>query len=206
MVWRNPDRQVILASQSPRRREILSALGIDFDVVLPSVESEAAFLDGHSLDKGLAALAAAKAQSVSLSRPDALVLGADTVVSIDGAIIGKPKNRTDAAAMLGCLSGRTHTVLTSVALVCGARGACSFSAGAVETTTVQFRSLAQWEIDEYLDCGEYRDKAGAYAIQGRAMAFVDRIDGCYYNVVGLPIRKTIDLFAAYADRKGAPNV
>jgi septum formation protein len=171
--------------------------------MLPSVENEATFFSGRTLDKGLAALSVAKAQSVSLSRPDALVLGADTVVSIDGAILGKPKTRGDAAAMLGRLSGRRHAVLTSVALVCGE---CGFAAGAVETTAVQFRALAQWEIDEYLGRGEYLDKAGAYAIQGRAMAFVDRIDGCYYNVVGLPVRKTIDLFAAYADRKGAPNV
>lgn len=203
MVWRNPDRRVILASQSPRRREILSALGFCFEVVPPSVENEAAFFSGRALDKGLSALAEAKAQSVSLSRPESLVLGADTVVSIDGAVIGKPKTQSEAAAMLGRLSGRRHAVLTSVALLCGE---CGFAAGAVETTAVQFRSLAQWEIDEYLDLGEYCDKAGAYAIQGSAMAFVDRIDGCYYNVVGLPVRKTIDLFAAYADRKGASNV
>ena len=203
MVWRNPDRRIILASQSPRRREILSALGFEFDVVRPSVENETDFFSGRQLDKELAALAVAKAQSVSLTAPDALVLGADTVVSIDGVALGKPTTKSDAVTMLGRLSGRRHTVLTSVALVCGE---CGFSAGAVETTAVQFRSLAQWEIDEYLGRGEYLDKAGAYAIQGRAMAFVDKIDGCYYNVVGLPVRKTIDLFASYADRKGAPNV
>ncbi len=203
MVWRNPDRRIILASQSPRRREILSALGFEFDVVRPSVENEADFFSGRQLDKELAALAVAKAQSVSVSRPDALVLGADTVVSIDGVALGKPTTKSDAATMLRRLSGRRHTVLTSVALVCGE---CGFAAGAIETTAVQFRSLAQWEIDEYLSRGEYCDKAGAYAIQGRAMAFIDRIDGCYYNVVGLPVRKTIDLFASYADRKGAPNV
>jgi septum formation protein len=202
MMWRNPDRRIILASQSPRRRDILKSLGFGFDVVAPSVENEASFFPGRSVDKALAELAAAKANSVSSSHPAALVLGADTIVSVDGVVIGKPKDPADASAMLGRLSGRKHLVLTSVALACEE---CNFSAGAVEVTTVFFRSLAQWEIEEYLGFDEYRDKAGAYAIQGKAMAFVDGIEGCYYNVVGLPVRKTIDLFTAYANRKAASN-
>jgi septum formation protein len=178
-------------------------MGFVFEVIAPLVESEGAFFSGFPLEDALQKLADAKAQSVSAGRPEALVLGADTIVSIDGAILGKPTTAGDAAGMLACLSGRTHAVLTSAALVCAE---CNFAARATEKTMVVFRSLAQWEIDEYLECGEYRDKAGAYAIQGRAMAFVDRIEGCYYNVVGLPVKKTIDLFSAYANRKDAGNV
>jgi|WetSurMetagenome_2_1015567.scaffolds.fasta_scaffold00072_40 septum formation protein len=203
MVWNNPDRRVILASQSPRRRDILRGLGFTFRTVRPSVKSEAAFLTGRPLKKGLAALALAKAASVAQREPGALVLGADTVVVVDGEAIGKPRGRREAGAMLRRLSGKTHAVHTSVALVCGGSG---FSSVSVETTRVRFRKLAEWEIDAYLRLDEHADKAGAYAIQGRAMAFVDGIDGCYYNVVGLPVRKTIDLFAAYANRKGATNV
>lgn len=202
-VWRNPDRRIILASQSPRRRDILSLMGFVFEVIAPLVENEDAFLSGSALDVALQRLAGAKAQSVAAARPEALVLGADTIVSIDGAILGKPKTAGDAAVMLARLSGRMHAVLTSVALVCLE---CGFAASATEKTMVLFRSLAQGEIDDYLERGEYRDKAGAYAIQGRAMSFVDRIEGCYYNVVGLPVKKTIDLFSTYANRKDAGNV
>jgi septum formation protein len=178
-------------------------MGFVFEVIAPLVENEDAFLSGSALDVALQRLAGAKAQSVAAARPEALVLGADTIVSIDGAILGKPKTAGDAAVMLARLSGRMHAVLTSVALVCLE---CGFAASATEKTMVLFRSLAQGEIDDYLERGEYRDKAGAYAIQGRAMSFVDRIEGCYYNVVGLPVKKTIDLFSTYANRKDAGNV
>jgi len=173
-----------------------------FTVVRPSVGNEAAFLSGTPLRRGLLELALAKAESVSRTRPDALVLGADTVVVIGGSVLGKPRNRRDAAAALRRLSGKMHTVFTAVALVCRA---CGFSKCAVAATRVRFRNLAKWEIDRYLARGEHEDKAGAYAIQGRAMAFVDSITGCYYNVVGLPVAETIHLFQAYAEGKGAEN-
>jgi len=201
-VWRNPDRPVILASQSPRRRDILSLMGFDFKVMTPSVENEAIFLTGGAIGESLEELAAAKARSVSAQKPAALVLGADTVVCIDGAVLGKPAGRTEAGEMLRLLSGRTHTVYTSVALVCGE---CGFSARATEETRVVFRDLSARDIDDYLGREEYRDKAGAYAIQGGAMVFIDRIEGCYYNVVGLPVQKTIGLFTAYSTRKDPQN-
>lgn len=177
-------------------------MGFAFEIIAPSVDNEEKYFSKAATDDSLQALAAAKARSVSGKRPEALVLGADTVVSLDGTMLGKPKSKDDAAGTLRFLSGKTHVVRTSVALVCGELG---FVLSATETTQVTFRPLEQWEIDEYLDHNEYRDKAGAYAIQGRAMAFVDRIDGCYYNVVGLPVRKTIDLFITYATRKDAQH-
>ncbi len=178
-------------------------MGLAFEVVLPDIGDESRFFSQGPLAGALGALAAAKAASVSAVCGDALVLGADTVVALDGAVMGKPKDESDAASMLVRLSGREHVVHTAVALGCSA---CGFSACAVESTRVFFRPLARWEIDGYISRNEYIDKAGAYAIQGRAMVFVDRVEGCYYNVVGLPVRKTIDLFAAYANRKGESNV
>jgi septum formation protein len=203
MVWKKPDRPVILASQSPRRRDILTTMGFTFEVLRPGVDNETEFFSRYPLLEALVALAAAKAESVSNTQREALVVGADTIVSIDGAILGKPRDKLEADAMLQQLSGRTHTVHTSVALSCSA---CGFSAQAIESTAVLFRHLSKWEIDDYLVFDEYQDKAGSYAIQGRAMTFVERIEGCYFNVVGLPVRKTIDLFTAYANRKGESNV
>ena len=203
MVWKQPDRPIILASQSPRRRDILAAMGFSFEVAQPGVDNEAEFFSRYPFADALATLASAKAESVSNGRKEALVLGADTVVSIDGAILGKPLDRPDAEAMLQQLSGRVHSVHTAVALTCSV---CGFSAQATECTTVRFRQLSKWEIDDYLALDEYRDKAGSYAIQGKALTFVERIEGCYFNVVGLPVRKTIDLFTAYANRKGESNV
>jgi septum formation protein len=202
-VWKSPDKRLILASLSPRRREILSLLGLDYDVVAPSLVSEEAFFGSGAIEDSVATLAVAKAQSVSRIRPQALVLGADTVVVLDNLALGKPKDAADAGRMLGLLSGKTHAVYTGVALVCAED---NFTACTTEKTLVSFRLVEQWEIDQYLEHVEYRDKAGAYAIQGKAMAFIDRIDGCYYNVVGLPVQKTIDLFKAYATRKDAHNV
>ncbi len=202
-VWKNPDRPVILASQSPRRRDILSGMGVTFEVIAPLVESEDTFLSRPPIEDALAALALAKANSISATRPQSLVLGADTIVSIDGRILSKPVSRADAAHMIERLSGRTHSVLTGVSLVCGETG---FAASAAETTRVRFRVLEKWEIDAYLDRNEYRDKAGSYGIQGAAMTFVERIEGCYYNIVGLPVAKTIDLFCGYANRKDVLNV
>jgi septum formation protein len=201
-VWRNPDRPVILASQSPRRRDILSLMGFAFEVMTPSVENENIFFAGGAIGESLEALADAKAQSVSAQRPGALVLGADTIVCVDGIVLGKPAGRAEAGEMLRRLSGRTHSVYTAVALVCGE---CGFAAQATEETRVVFSELSARDIDDYLGLEEYRDKAGAYAIQGRAMVFIDKIDGCYYNVVGLPVQKTIGLFTAYTTRKDAQN-
>lgn len=174
-------------------------MGMRFTTSFPTVADEGKFFRGPRLCVSLQTLANAKARSVARKHPKALVLGADTIVVLGKKVLGKPKNRSDAAAMITLLSGKVHTVLTAVALVCEE---CAFSAGRVEKTKVAFRAIPREERDDYLAVGDWRSKAGAYAVQGKAMAFVDRIEGCYYNVVGLPVRTTIDCFMEYASRKG----
>lgn len=192
--WQQPGAPVILASQSPRRREILTQMGVTFTAISPGTIDEASFIDPADLGTSLERLARAKAESVAAVYPESLVIGADTMVVKDHHILGKPLDRTDAARMLTTLSGSEHQVLTGVALVCRA---ADFAASSVARTDVFFRSISGPEIDAYLSHGEYRDKAGAYAIQGKAMIFIDRIAGCYYNVVGLPVSHTIALFSTW---------
>lgn len=175
-------------------------MGLRFETAVPKIMDEETFLHAGPLSVSLQALAFAKAGSVASKHPEALVLGADTVVVLGKRVLCKPKNSGDARAMITLLSGKEHRVLTAVALVCGE---CAFSAGAVAKTRVVFRAISREERDEYMETGDWRDKAGAYAIQGRAMTFVDRIEGCYYNVVGLPVRTTIECFMKYASRNGA---
>jgi septum formation protein len=201
-MWRHLDRPLILASVSPRRRDILTRMGLAFEVVSPSAVDEERFLDSRRLEESLRDLALAKAQSVASIRTDCLVLGADTVVLSGSRVMGKPLGYAEARRMLLELSGRRHEVLSGVALVCGQ---CGFTASAIERTGVIFRELGMDEIEEYLLTGEYADKAGAYAIQGRAMVFVKSIEGCYYNVVGLPASKTIELFTEYAAGRGSDD-
>ena len=193
LTWQNPGRPLVLASQSPRRKEILTNMGLTFTTVAPAELDEASYIDARNLGASLESLALAKAQTVASRNPGALVLGADTVVVKDDQVLGKPADRAEAAAMLKTLSGACHQVLTGVALVCRCE---SFIASAVACTDVFFRTIPGAEIDDYLCHDEYRDKAGAYAIQGRAMIFVERIAGCYYNVVGLPVSETISLLSA----------
>ena len=178
---------LILASASPRRRELLTQAGLTFTV-------ESADVNEERLPNEIAAayvhrLAIEKAQAVWNLRSslDALhdpliVLGADTCVVSDGHILGKPVNAKDARRMLKLLSGRTHTVLTGVAAV--SRGK---TISDVEITQVTFNILREAEIEEYISTGEPLDKAGAYGIQGYAARWIPRIEGCYFNVVGLPI-------------------
>ncbi len=153
--------------------------GISF-IVRPADISEEALLGEHPRDH-VERLAREKAEAVEAS-PGEVVLGADTVVVIDGEILGKPSSPQDARRMLTMLSGRAHEVMTGICL----RGAGKFVTVA-ETTTVRFAPLAAEDIDAYVASGEPMDKAGAYAIQGLASKFIDRIEGCYFNVVGLPI-------------------
>jgi septum formation protein len=166
-----------------------------FETADPRVADEGKYLRTGQLRTSLQELANAKAASVARKHPEALVLGADTVVVLGKKVLGKPGNRNDARAMISLLSGKTHTVLTAVAVVCEE---CAFSTVKVAETTVVFRSVPRDELDEFLEGNDWNDKAGAYAIQGSAMAFVDKIEGCYYNVVGLPVRTTIDCFTEYA--------
>jgi len=197
--WKRPGRAVILASKSPRRKAILAQMGFTFKVVAPPAINEEAYIEANHLPASLKRLAKAKALAVAEEYPEALVLGADTVVVQRKHVLGKPASREKARAMLKALSGSRHRVYSGVALVCKA---CAFSATASVCTDVFFRKTGIDETETYLAFDEYRDKAGAYAIQGRAMAFVERIRGCYYNVVGLPVAKTISLFRKYVRTRG----
>ncbi len=173
----------ILASSSPRRRELLDGLGVAFDI-RPAVGEEHP-APGLSGEETAAALSRAKCLEVaSAAEWDAVVVAADTVVCLDGAILGKPHDEADAARMLRALSGREHTVCTGVTVASGGR-----TVTGCETTRVRFRALSDEEIAAYIATGEPMDKAGAYGIQGRAALFVEGIDGDYFNVVGLPLCK-----------------
>jgi septum formation protein len=196
--WKRPGRKILLASQSPRRREILGQMGFAFESVPPDVSDEHSYLDANDIKRSIQRLAYAKARSVAGGNPEALVVGADTVVYCEGAILGKPHDAAEARDMLHHLRGRSHAVYSGVALVCEED---RFSQTAVEKTIVVVRAIEDREIEEYIEERDYLDKAGAYAIQESAMVFISRIEGCFYNVVGLPIEKTISLFKAYVRRK-----
>jgi septum formation protein len=175
---------LVLASASPRRRELLSLAGIDFTVEPSSIPEE--LKAGESPIAYVVRLAREKAQAVlahHTSQESILVLGADTtVVAPNGEIFGKPEDAADAARMLRLLSGATHQVITGVALV-----SHSGLETAAEVTQVTMLTLSEEEIAAYIASGEPFDKAGAYAIQGRAARWIPRIHGCYFNVVGLPL-------------------
>ncbi|MCU0608715.1 MAG: Maf family protein [Chitinispirillaceae bacterium] len=201
-IWNQPGRPVVLASRSPRRSQILSLMGFTFTTIVPDEIDEASYIDAQDLSGSLCRLAAEKTRSVSLGNPAALVLGADTIVVKGERVMGKPGSRYAAEEMLSELSDSRHTVMTGLALRCGER---SFVTTAAASTDVFFRKVSAGEIGAYLDTGEYRDKAGAYAIQGRAMIFVESISGCYYNVVGLPVSHTIGVFTEFLNTSGAVN-
>jgi septum formation protein len=170
---------LILASQSPRRSEILESASIPFQTRPANVDES--LLPNETAWDYVARLAEAKALA---ARRDAAetVLGADTTVVLDGHILGKPEDSEDAARMLRLLSGRRHEVITGICLL---RGGSMINDTAV--TLVWFCNLSDREIEDYVQSGEPMDKAGAYAIQGLASKFVEKIDGCYFNVVGLPV-------------------
>jgi septum formation protein len=170
---------LVLASQSPRRAEILRQAGIPF--VVRSVAVDETPVDGESAEAYVRRLAERKALAVEAS-PDEIVLGADTTVVVDGEILSKPADTADARRMIGRLAGRRHQVLTGICLKRGSRTVCDCVA-----TQVWFTAMTEAEIDAYAASGEPMDKAGGYAIQGLASKYVARIDGCYFNVVGLPI-------------------
>ena len=181
-------RKLILASASPRRKEILEAAGFVFDVAPTEVEESQQ--PGETPADLVCRLAAAKAEAalVAAAQPCwAPVLAADTVVDIDGHILGKPASLEEATAMLRMLSGREHQVLTGVCLLCQTESGTVRRDVCLATTTVRFATLTEKEIQQYVCTGEPLDKAGAYGIQGQASKFVERIEGCYFNVVGLPI-------------------
>jgi len=170
---------LVLASQSPRRAEILRQAGIPFTVRSASVDETPR--DRELPWDYVKRLAEEKALAISAS-PEETVLGADTTVVLEGQILGKPEDPADACRMLTMLSGQCHEVLTGI---CLRRGTERFVDAA--TTRVWFAPLTTSEIEEYVASGEPMDKAGGYAIQGLASKFIERIDGCYFNVVGLPV-------------------
>lgn len=185
---------LVLASRSPRRQELLRRAGIAF-LVRPA-DIEEAPLPGEEPRPHVERLARAKAEAVQAERGE-IVLAADTVVVVDGEILGKPATPEDAARMLRRLSGREHLVMTGVCLRNGAHLDVE-----TEVTRVRFAPLSEQEIADYVASGEPMDKAGAYAAQGLASKFIDRIEGCYFNVVGLPLAR---VYRMLRRRAGAPQ-
>ena len=180
--------RLVLASASPRRRELLAGIGIFPDAVIPPDMDETPFrreLPARTARR----LADSKAESIAEREPEAFVIAADTVVALGRRLLGKPADENQARRFLGMISGRRHRVYGGVAVAApdGRR------AGRLVTTVVSFKRLAPPEIEDYLASGEWRDKAGGYAIQGRAAALVPRINGSYSNVVGLPLYETVSL-------------
>ncbi len=181
--------KLILASASPRRREILSEGGIAY-TVRPSDIDESAF-SGVEPRLMVQLLAAAKAAKAAEGENE-VVLGADTVVACDGKVLGKPQNEEEAKAMLSMLSGKTHSVYTGIAVLCAGDGRMRTHC---EETKVTFRTLSEAEILGYIATGEPMDKAGAYGIQGKGGALVEKTEGDFQNVVGLPLGAVRTLFA-----------
>jgi len=184
---------IYLASTSPRRRDLLRRLGIRFQVMTPSASEE---LDAVGLKAGVAparyavACARAKALSVADRIGTGIVIGVDTVVVCGRQILGKPRSRAEARKMLNILSGRTHSVVSGVAVVRMPEGSATTAS---ETTAVSFRELDKAEIESYIAGPEPYDKAGAYGIQEQAGIFVSRVSGCLLNVIGLPVPLLLEL-------------
>ncbi|AMC92784.1 septum formation protein Maf [Erysipelothrix larvae] len=175
-------KKCVLASQSPRRRELMTYLGLSFSVVPSNVEE---ILDGNlSIESQIESIAVQKARPILESNQDRVVIGADTVVVLDGEILGKPKTAEKAVEMLRKLSGRTHEVITGVALLSSENEVIFHN-----KTFVTFYELSDEEITRYVNTKDPLDKAGAYSIQGQGGLFVSKIDGDFYSVVGLPISR-----------------
>ena len=199
---------LILASASPRRRELLTQAGFEFQIHPAHIpedpnpdEDPIAYVTRLAREKaeavfrkitGAPGLSSENPDRTSTEAGSLLVLGADTTVTLDNHILGKPESPEDAARMLRLLSGRTHRVITGVALVSAHR-----AQAIAEVTEVEFLPLSETQIQSYIATGEPNDKAGAYAIQGRAARWIPRIQGCYFNVVGLPISRVSTLLEAW---------
>jgi len=179
--------QVVLASASPRRRELLRLVGIEHTVIPADIDED------HSPGEAPAVYAErlAREKAGAIDRGDAVVIGSDTIVVVDGDVLGKPRDREQAVAMLRRLSGRAHVVMAGVAVAWRGR----MSSG-VEEVSVTFRALSDDEIRRYVETGEPMDKAGAYGIQGFGATIVDRVDGDYFAVMGLPLNRLVRLCRA----------
>jgi septum formation protein len=184
--------RLVLASTSPRRRQILALLGVPFEVIAPEFEEQ---ISSHlPADQEVVEFAFGKAQSVATKYPGSIVIGSDTMIELSGEKIGKPTDREDARRILRLLSGETHRILTSVAIIDhGGPGLKE-----IETVVVEMRGYTEAGIENYLDSGESDDKAGAYSIQGRGSALIKSISGDYLAAVGMPLRR----IAQYLESRG----
>lgn len=176
------DKPIVLASASPRRRQLLAEAGLRFSLAHPQVDEDA--VSGGSPRELAEGRAVLKAQAAAAALGDALVIGADTIVVCQGQVLGKPRDEADAKRLLSLLSGRTHRVVTGVCVIEAPAGRREVASAC---TKVTFRELSPEEIDRYVATGEPMDKAGAYGIQGKGALLVERIVGDYFNVVGLPL-------------------
>jgi septum formation protein len=187
--------RLILASTSPRRREILALLGVPFEVIEPSFDER--LTDGRAIEEEVLAFARGKAQSVARDNGDAIVIGSDTMIGVDGEKYGKPTDAPDARRMLHALGGKTHAIFTAVVIIDGLGGS---GLEAVEQVAVDVRPLSDAAIDRYIACGESLDKAGAYSIQGAGAELIAAIRGDYLAAVGLPLKP----IANYLSMRGMP--
>ncbi|HEX8453578.1 MAG TPA: Maf family protein [Longimicrobium sp.] len=185
--------RIVLASQSPRRAELIGRLGLVFDTIPADLDES--YRDGETPPEHAERLARDKAQHVAAAHPDALVVGSDTIVVVDGDVLGKPRDTAQAVEMLTRLAGREHEVCTGIAVVQGGR-----VESGLERVRVRFRALDRRACEEYVATGEPMDKAGAYGIQGFGSALVEGIEGDYFSVMGLPVVHMLKLFERFGWR------
>ena len=185
--------RVILASQSPRRRELLTLVGIAHEVQPADIDES--YIAGERPREHAERLARGKTAVIAARAPDAVVIGSDTIVVVDGDVLGKPADELNAVRMLARLAGRSHTVITAVAVAW--RGE---TRSGVEEVGVTFHPLSRAEIDAYIATGEPMDKAGAYGIQGYGATIVARVDGDYFAVMGLPLQRLTRVLAVLGIR------
>ena len=185
--------RLILASQSPRRAELLQRIGLAFEIAPADIDER--YLDHETPEAHAERLAREKAETISRREPDALVVGSDTIVVVDGDVLGKPRDEAGAVGMLMRLAGREHEVFTGVAVTQGER-----IESALERVRVRFRPLDRSECEAYVATGEPMDKAGAYGIQGYGSSIVEAVDGDYFAVMGLPVVRTLDLLRRHGWR------
>ncbi|MBV9773275.1 MAG: septum formation inhibitor Maf [Gemmatimonadetes bacterium] len=190
-----PSPTLILASQSPRRAELIGRLGLAFETIPADIDESRH--DGESPDAHAQRLAREKAQAIAARRPEALVVGSDTIVVVDGDVLGKPRDHAQAVEMLMRLSGREHEVHTGIAVARGGR-----VESGMERVRVRFRALDLETCEEYVATGEPMDKAGAYGIQGFGSAIVECIEGDYFAVMGLPVLRMLRLIERFGWRYG----
>jgi septum formation protein len=191
----NTPPPIVLASQSPRRAELIARLGLDFDVQPADIDES--YRPGETPPEHAERLAREKAERVARTHPHALVIGSDTIVVIDGDVLGKPKSPEQAVEMLMRLSARDHEVCTGVAVAMDGR-----VESGLERVRVRFRTLDRHACDEYVATGEPMDKAGAYGIQGFGSAIVESIEGDYFAVMGLPVVRMLGLIERFGWRYG----